>query len=60
MENANKTLTDEGRKFLNDPVMREALTVVATSVGTSAEEYLLRFERILSENPNEIFALFSS
>lgn len=45
-------LSQEGIEFLKDPVMNVALTVIAASVGVTPEEYLLRFEEVLEENPD--------
>ena len=45
-------LSQEGIVFLKDPVMNAALTVIAASVGVTPEEYLLRFEEVLEENPD--------
>lgn len=49
---SKKVLSQEGIKFLNDPVMNAALTVIGASVGVTPEEYLLRFEEVLEENPD--------
>ena len=57
---ASKTLSEPGLIFLNDPLMYEALCVVAASVGVTPEEYLLRFEEALLEKPKEIFDAFGA
>ena len=51
-------LSECGKRFLKDSVMYEAISVIALSVGTTAEEYLLRFERALSKNPEIIYSIF--
>ena len=55
----NKTIiSEEGYNFLNDPVMYNALKEITTSVGSTPEEYLARFETLLSTSPEIFFALF--
>ena len=51
-------LSEEGLELLSDPIMYEILYVVAMSVGISPEEYLLRFEKVLSDTPETILGLF--
>ena len=59
MLNNDKTiLSAEGKQLLADPLMRGVLTAVAASVGVTAEEYLLRFETVLAEDAESIFAIF--
>ena len=61
MLNNDKTiLSAEGKQFLADPLMRGVLTAAAASVGVTAEEYLLRFETVLAEDAESIFAIFES
>lgn len=55
---ATRTLSTEGLAFLEDERMRAALTAIAASVGVTPEEYLLRFEEILSERPEAILGIF--
>ena len=57
----NKTdfeLSEHGKRFLSDTVMYEALNIIAAEVGTTAEEYLLRFESALLNNPEKIYSIF--
>lgn len=49
------SLSPLGVEFLSNKVMYEALSAIAASVGVTAREYLERFERALSERPDEIF-----
>lgn len=51
-------LTEQGLKFLSDPVMYEALSAIAEPIGVSPEEYLLRFEEVMTEQPEAIFGFF--
>ena len=55
---ATRALSAEGLVFLADAEMRTALTEIAASVGVTPEEYLLRFEEVLSENPQAILRIF--
>lgn len=55
---ATRTLSAEGLAFLEDERMRAALTVIAASVGVTPEEYLLRFEEVMSERPEAILGIF--
>ena len=50
-EIASIQLSEAGVAFLHDPVMHEALSVIAASVGITPKEYLLRFEEVLSKKP---------
>lgn len=54
----NKRLSNEGVAFLRDPLMYEILYEIAASVGATPEEYLLRFESVLSESPEAIMSIF--
>ena len=58
MINAINKLSSEGFELLNDPFLNRILSSVAASVGVTAEEYLLRFEEVLIENPKAIFDIF--
>ena len=59
MQPLNKVdLSTEGRKFLSDPKVKKALSKIAASVGATAEEYLLRFEKILESDPQKILSIF--
>ena len=51
-------ISKEGKELLADPIMFDIITAEATSVGVTAEEYLIRFEQILSTTPDLIFKLF--
>lgn len=51
-------LSDEGVAFLRDPIMYKHIQKIATSVGVSAEEYLIRFEEVLKDSPHLIFNIF--
>ena len=51
-------LSEEGQKLLREPLIYEALSAIAASVGVYAEEYLRQFEKVLSENPDAIFSIF--
>ena len=53
-----RTLSAEGQAFLRDARLHDALSVIAASVGVSPEEYLLRFEEVLSKNPQAILGVF--
>ncbi len=55
---ATRTLSAEGLAFLADAEMRAALSAIAASVGVTPEEYLLRFEEVLSEHPETILGIF--
>ena len=57
-EEANNRLSTQRSLFLQDPLMKEALYVVAASVGVTPEEYLCRFEEVLAENPQALFDIF--
>ena len=58
MINAINKLSFEGLTLLKNPVINKKLSTVAASVGVTAEEYLLRFEEVLAENPKVIFDIF--
>lgn len=51
-------LSLEGREFLSDPVMYQALFAICEELKISPEEYLIRFEEVINEEPNKIFSLF--
>jgi hypothetical protein len=51
-------ISKEGKELLADPIMFDIITAEAISVGVTAEEYLIRFEQILSTTPDLIFKLF--
>ena len=51
-------LSRQGLLFLQDPLMKEALSVISNSVGVTSEEYLCRFEEVLRENPKAFFDIF--
>ena len=53
-------LSENGRKFLKDPIMYEALKVISSAVGVTPEEYLLRFEAVLETTPKQVFSIFES
>ena len=53
-----RTLSVEGMEMLADPIMHAVLSEAASRLGVSAEEYLLRFEEVLSHSPEKIFAVF--
>ena len=53
-------LSIEGRLFLSDPQMKLAISKIASEVGTTPEEYLLRFESVLNTDPERIFNIFES
>ncbi len=53
-------LSAEGRRLLSEPTVRAVLTAVAASVGVTAEEYLLRFEEVMAEDAESVFAIFES
>ncbi len=56
--NSVSTLSKEGEAFLNDKALKKKLSKIAKSVGVTPEEYLIRFEEILSTNPQKIFDIF--
>lgn len=59
MDKAKATqLSKQGIKFLNDPVMYDALSVISNSLGSTPGEYLLRFEKVLNDNPEAIMGIF--
>lgn len=51
-------LSEQGIEFLSDSVMYAALTLIAKEVGVTAEEYLIRFEKVLRETPEAIMSIF--
>ena len=53
-----RQLSPEGREFLNDPILYNALARIAATVNSTPEEYLLRFEKALAEDPDRLFAIF--
>ena len=53
-----KCLSKQGEKLLNDSLMSKALFAIASDIGVTPEEYLLRFETILETNPESIFKIF--
>ena len=57
-EEASNRLSAQGFFFLQDPLMKEALSVIAASVGVTPEEYLCRFEEVPAESPQAFFDIF--
>ena len=53
-------LSEEGVALLNDSVLYHQLSLIAGSIGITPEEYLLRFEEVLSTNPDSIISIFES
>ena len=54
----NRCLSSEGKEFLKDPVMYSALVEICAPVRVTPEDFLIRFEEILSYDPNAILGLF--
>ena len=58
MKKAEKReLSNEGKLFLNDKRLFEALSKIASEVNATPEEYLLRFEEMLETNPELILGV---
>lgn len=55
-----RKLSEEGEAFLADPIMVKLLSPIATSLGVTPEEYLLRFELVLADMPEVIFDIFEN
>jgi hypothetical protein len=51
-------LSPEGREFLSDPLLYNALAKIAATVNSTPEEYLLRFEKALAEDPERMIEIF--
>lgn len=51
-------LSEEGRAFLDDPIVYKALFFISKRVDSTPEEYLMRFERVLKTDPQKLFAIF--
>lgn len=60
IEKTKKSLSEEGRKMLNDAVMYTALCIISESVGVTPEEYLFRFEEVLDRDPQALISIFES
>lgn len=50
-------LSAEGKALLRDPLLYELLSAVAQTVDVTPEEYLLRFEEVLCDDPDAICRL---
>ena len=53
-----RQLSPEGVAFLSDPLLYNALAKIATTVNSTPEEYLLRFEKALTEDPERMLEIF--
>ena len=53
-----RLLSPEGKEFLSDPILYSALAKIAATVNSTPEEYLLRFEKALAEDPERMLAIF--
>ena len=55
-----RELSEQGINLLNNPILSAVLSEVAFTAGFTPEEYLLRFEEVLSNTPEKIFAIFEN
>ena len=58
MKKAYRNLSDEAHRLLKDPIVYERLSKITKAIGVTPEEYLIRFEEVLSENPHSINSTF--
>ena len=54
----HKGLSAQGIELLKNPYIYEKLLTIASGVGVAPEEYLIRFEEVLSDTPDKILNIF--
>lgn len=53
-----RALSTQGLELLCDPYIYSKLLIISSAIGVTPEEYLIRFEEVLSDTHEKILEIF--